>query len=158
MNYLIDHPIQIINFIQQIFTTTLINVFNGVFNFYNGKLGAHYQDHYVFITVCLQIFLAFVLLIYPEKSNLKLKTKIGTLLTLLIIYIGTCFIQLLTWAYVGQMGLGVTIRYFIPLFMLVPIISADFIDFKKYQLDKYVMVCIIGFLAALIISFATKYY
>lgn len=158
MNYLMNHPMQIAYFFKHIFTEDLIFISNGVFNFFNGKLGLHYRDNYVFITLCLQIFMAIVLLAYPKKDGLKSKTKIGALVVLLIVYIGTCFVQLLTWAYVGEMGLGICLRYFIPLFALVPLI----VPHREYcpadKFDHYTMVFIIGFMASLILAFATKYY
>ena len=159
MNFLIGHPIQIFKFLQQIFTTELVNLANGVFNFFHGRLGAHYTDHYTFITICLQLFLVAILFIYPRDVKFDLKTRIGALFVLLVVYIGTCFIQLLTWAYVGKMSLGISIRYFIPLLALIPIILN--INYKKdidRKFDDYSMVFIIGFLATLILAFATKYY
>ena len=77
---------------------------------------------------------------------------------LLIIYVGTCFIQLLTWADVGSVNLGISTRYFIPLFALLPIIVPFKIDKLDRFSDKYMMVIIIGFMATLILAFATKYY
>jgi len=158
LNYLIAHPVQISNFFIQIFTTDLGYIANGVFNFFNGTLGAHYTDNYVFITLILQMFLAAVLFLYPSKTNFETKTKIGALLVALVIYIGTCFIQLLTWAYVGQMGLGISVRYFIPLFALIPLIMPHWEYCSQDKFNDYAVMLIIGFMATLILSFATKYY
>lgn len=158
MNFLIQNPAQILNFIQQIFTTDLIFLCNGVFNFYNGTLGAHYQDHYTVITACLWAFLIFVLFLYPNDVKFDLKTRIGSLFVLLVVYIGTCFVQLLTWAYVGQMSLGISIRYFIPLLALIPIIMPHFNYTDTKRFDNYSFVLIVSFMAALILAFATKYY
>jgi len=50
-------------------------------------------------------------------------------------------------------------RYFIPLFALFPIIfnaNLNFLNTKKVK--NYSIVLIIGFMATLIIAFATKYY
>ena len=158
LNYLITNPNQILNFLAHIFTIDLGYVVNGVFNFFNGKLGLHYQDHYVFITVVLQFFLMAVLFFYPSDCNFNLKTKLGALFVLLVVYIGTCFIQLLTWSYVGQINLGVSIRYFIPLLALIPIIVPHKNYFSQKEFDNYAMIFIISFMAALILAFATKYY
>lgn len=158
LNYIIANPNQIINFFNQIFTNDLGFIINGVFNFFNGKLGSHYTDNYVFITTCLQIFLAITLLGYPEKDNFKLKTKIGAILVLLIVYVGTCFILLLTWAYVGKLNLGVCTRYFIPLFALIPIIVPHREYISKESFNNYAITFIIVFMATLILAFATKYY
>ncbi|MBQ9025681.1 MAG: DUF2142 domain-containing protein [Methanobrevibacter sp.] len=158
LNYLINNPIQIIEFFKQIFTSDLGYVVNGVFNFFNGKLGAHYQDNYVFITLCLQIFLAMILFAYPSDDEIEPKTKIGALIVLLIIYIGTCFIQLLTWSYVGEMRLGISVRYFIPLFALIPLIVPHWDYYPQETFNKYVFVFIVAFMATLLLSFVTKYY
>lgn len=158
LNYLITNPNQILNFFAHIFAIDLGYVVNGVFNFFNGKLGAHYQDHYVFITVVLQFFLMAVLFFYPSDCNFNLKTKLGALFVFLVVYIGTCFIQLLTWSYVGQINLGVSIRYFIPLLALIPIIVPHKNYFSQKEFHNYTMMFIISFMAALILAFATKYY
>ena len=105
------------------------------------------------------LFLTLILIFYPEKNKFSLKTRIGSLLVLLIVYVGTCFIQLLTWASVGYTNLGINTRYFVPLFALFPIIF-NFKDFNwdKSKFNNYSMIFIIAFMAALILAFTTKYY
>ena len=161
LQFLMDHPFNILRFIRMIFTYTLGITLNGFFNFFGAYSANHYADHYTFITVLIWIFLSLTLLFYPSDSKFSMKSKIGTLVILLMIYMGTCFIQLLTWADVGGTNIGVSTRYFIPLFALLPIIIPFRIKrFDKYQgtFDKYAMICIIGFMATLILAFATKYY
>jgi hypothetical protein len=100
-------------------------------------------------------------LAYPKREKFDLKTRIGTLFIVLAIYVGTCLIQLLTWASVGKLNLGLSTRYFVPLFALFPIIGTFKIDrLEKYKddFDKYAMVFIIAFMAVMVLSFATKYY
>ena len=78
---------------------------------------------------------------------------------MLIVYVGTCFVQLLTWAGVGYTGLGINTRYFIPLIALIPVIvSISRFDFDKTKFDKYSIVLILAFMATLIMAFTTKYY
>ena len=99
------------------------------------------------------------LLAYPRNVEFELKTKLGSALIILGIYVGTCFIQLLTWASVGYFNLGISTRYFVPLFALLPVavwIKKNPIDEDKF--DRYVIVLMVAFMATLIISFATKYY
>ena len=98
---------------------------------------------------------------YPKNIRFRRKTKIGALLIILMIYIGTGFIQLLTWASVGFLNLGITTRYFVPLFALFPVM----ISIKSKRLakirdsyDGYAMVLTVAFMAVMILSFATKYY
>ena len=161
LNYLINHPFSILRFMRLIFTYTLGITVNGLFNFFGANSLNHYADHYMFITILIWIFLSLTLLLYPNKVKFNLKSRLGTLLILLIIYVGTCFIQLLTWADVGSTNIGVSTRYFIPLFALLPIIvpfKIKKLDKFKDSYDKYAIICIIGFMATLILAFATKYY
>ena len=161
MQYLISHPVSILYFLKQIFTFNLGAILKGFFNFFGANNPNHYSDNYKLITILIWIFLAATLLFYPKKTRFSRKARFGTLVVLLIIYVGTCFVQLLTWADVGQRALGVSTRYFLPLFALLPIIVSDRIrlpDRFKDSYDSYAMIFIIGFLATLVIAFATKYY
>ena len=160
-NYLISHPASILKFLRLIFTYTLGTAVNGLFNFFGANSAHHYSDHYTLITVFLWIFLSLTLLFYPNKVKFNTKARLGSLLILLIIFVGTCFIQLLTWADVGGTNIGVSARYFLPLFALLPIIvpfKISKLDEFKEVYDKYAMIFIIGFMATLILAFATKYY
>ena len=159
INYLIQHPYFAVKFLTQIFTTDLGNMLYGVFNFFNAASLYHYSDTYYLIVAMILIFLTCILVFYPEKSKFSLKTRIGTLLVMLIVYVGTCFIQLLTWASIGFTNLGINTRYFVPLFAFIPIIL-NFKDFnlEKSKFDNYAIVFIIAFMATLIMAFTTKYY
>ena len=159
INYLIHHPAFLKNFLTQIFTTDLGNMMYGVFNFFYAVSAYHYSDKYYLIVALILLFLIAILIFYPEKTKFSFKVRIGSLIVLLLVYVGTCFIQLLTWASVGFTNLGINTRYFVPLFALIPII----LNFKDSNLDKskfdnYSIVFIIAFMAALILAFATKYY
>ena len=132
-----------------------------MFNFFGGAQKIHYADSYHLVVATLLLFLAVILLAYPKKVRFKKRTRLGALLIVLIIYVGTCFIQLLTWASVGNLNLGLSTRYFIPLFGMFPIIGTFRIKkMEKYkdEMDKYAIVFIIAFMAVMILSFATKYY
>lgn len=161
LQYLMDNPLQILKFFIYIFTKTLFTVVNGVFNFFGANNPNHYGDHYTFITILLWIFLVATLFFYPNKVKFDRKARLGSLIVVLMVYVGTCFIQLLTWSDVGMIALGVSTRYFLPLFALLPIIVPFRIDrldkFKDY-FDDYAIIFIIGFMATLILAFATKYY
>lgn len=158
INFLINNPNMILTFVHQIFNSDLLFILNGFFNFFNGTPGVHYADTYYFITIILQLFLTFTLLTYPSNVKFNLKTRLGSFGIILLVYIGTCFIQLLTWANVGETSLGVSIRYFIPLLALFPVISPLKLDVDIEKFDNVTMVLIIGFMATLILAFATKYY
>ncbi|WP_407424327.1 DUF2142 domain-containing protein [Methanobrevibacter sp.] len=101
------------NFLFDIATVKIIPLINGVFNFYGwGPNGEHYNDNYLLITTLLQLFLFFVWFLYPRKVKFDLKAKLGALFIILVVYIGTCWIQLLTWSGVGKINLGMSTRYF----------------------------------------------
>ena len=121
------------------------------------------MDYLIFIMVLsvyiIMIIIIWVLLLYPENNKFTKKARLGSLLVLLIVYVGTCFVQLLTWAYVGKIFLGISIRYFIPLMAMLPVIfkiNYKYDDIQKF--NDYSIIFIIGFLATLILAFATKYY
>lgn len=161
LHYLMNHPMQILRFFKHIFTFDLGFTLNGLFNFFGANNPYHYSDHYTLITILLWIFLAVTLLFYPNKVKFDSKVKLGSLIVLLIVYVGICFIQLLTWSDVGLITLGVSARYFIPLFAFLPIIVSYKIgrlDKFKDSFDNYAIIFIIGFMATLILAFATKYY
>lgn len=158
LEYIMEHPMFILTFFRLIFTFTLGIVLSGFFNFFSAGSPNHYSDPYMFITVLIWIFLLVTLVFNQRKVDFTTKSRIGALTVLLIIYVGTCFIQLLTWADVGSVNLGISTRYFIPLFALLPIIVPFKIDKLDRFTDKYMMVIIIGFMATLILAFATKYY
>ena len=161
LQFLMNHPVNIAYFLKQIFTFNLGCVLNGFFNFFAANNPHHYSDNYIFITVLIWIFLAATLLFYPNRVSFDSRARWGALIIILIIYVGTCFIQLLTWADVGHRSLGVSTRYFIPLFALLPVIFShkiERLDRFRENCDSYAMVCIIGFMATLIVAFAVKYY
>ncbi|WP_197031851.1 DUF2142 domain-containing protein [Methanobrevibacter sp. YE315] len=157
--YMTNHPSLFMNFLAKIFNDELPNLVNGLFNFFTPGPYPQYRDQYNLITLALQIFLVLVLIANPKNAKFDLKTRAGAFAIFLLVYFGTCFVQLLSWSYVGKTNLGISIRYFIPIIALIPIICG--INRKcdtDFEFDKYAMVCIVGFLAAMVISFATKYY
>lgn len=161
IQYLKNNPNHTLDFFKIIFTRDLRHIANGVFSFFGARqVVDHYIDKYVLVTLSLLSFLAVTLLAYPQKLKFALKAKLGSFGLILLIYISTCFIQLLTWAFIGQFNLGLSIRYFIPLLALIPIVISlsKFNPIEKEVFDKYAIVLIVVFLATMIISFATKYY
>ena len=158
-DHVVHHPKSIGKFLYNIFFLDLPNILMGVFSFFGALQFHHYDDKYYFVTYAILIYLAVTLLAYPRNVEFELKTKLGSALIILGIYVGTCFIQLLTWASVGYFNLGISTRYFVPLFALLPVavwIKKNPIDEDKF--DRYVIVLMVAFMATLIISFATKYY
>ena len=161
IEYLKNNPKHALDFLKIIFTRDLRHLANGVFSFFGARqVVDHYIDKYLIITFSLLSFLAVTLLAYPQKLKFELKTRLGSFGLILLIYVSTCFIQLLTWAFIGQFNLGLSLRYFIPLLALIPIVIPlnKFNPIEKEVFDKYAIVLIVVFLATMIISFATKYY
>ena len=106
----------------------------------------------------LWIFLIITLWFYPRRPDFDFRARWGSLSIMLIVYVGICFVQLLTWADVGAVNIGVSARYFLPLFALFPIIIPYKFDQLEWFADKHAIVLIVGFMATLILAFATKYY
>ena len=161
LNFLVNYPISILEFFKQIFTQDLVYLLQGGFKFFSAAHhpDGHYLDQYPFISLMLELFLTFVLLTYPTNKKFDSKTKIGAIFVILVIYVGTSFILLLTWAHVGEMGLGMTIRYYIPLLALIPLIfNFNIVSKNNVKFDNYSIVFIICFMSTLILAFATKYY
>ena len=155
----VHHPSRTGKFLYNIFVLDLPHMLIGVFSFFGALQFHHYVDKYYFVTSLILLYLAVTLFAYPRNVEFELKTKIGAALIILGIYVGTCFIQLLTWASVGYYNLGISTRYFVPLFALLPIVVWIKINpIDKYKFDKYVIVLMVAFMATMIISFATKYY
>ena len=150
-----------IDFFKTIFLRDVKHLANGVFSFFGARqVIDHYTDHYLLVTFPLLGYLATVLLFYPQKIKFELKTRLVTACLIVIIFVATCFIQLLTWAFIGQFNLGLSLRYFIPLFALIPIVFGGIkcIPIERKVFDKYAVVLMISFLAAMIVSFSFKYY
>ena len=161
LHYIADHPVFTLKFISQLFTYNFSHIVYGAFNFFGAAQKVHYCDSYHLVVASILAFGGVTLLAYPKNIRFRRKTKIGALLIILMIYIGTGFIQLLTWASVGFLNLGITTRYFVPLFALFPVM----ISIKSKRLakirdsyDGYAMVLTVAFMAVMILSFATKYY
>lgn len=156
LQYLTQNPTDIFKFLKHTITDGLTIILNETFNFDYKNLASF--SKYSFITLSLNLFLAFILFAYPQKEKFKMQTKIGALIVFLIIYIGTFFIQLLTWAKIGEMDVNVHIRYFIPLLTLIPIAIQLNCPTENNKFDNYVMILIIGFMATLILGIAITFY
>ena len=157
MNYLINNPPEILTFLIHTVTSGLSYILSELFNF-----DYWYPEsfaRYSLITILLQIYLAISLFAYPNDFRFDIKAKVGSLLVFVIIYFGTFFIQLLTWANVGDMLVGVHMRYFIPLLALIPIIvQIKNNPFERKTFDKFAIVFMVGFIATLLMAVVTRFY
>lgn len=149
MQYILNHKrialVNILNILQNLNNDLIFNVLDLAFNKFNS----------IYL-----LFLGAVGLLYPhEKINIK--TRIGALIILLLIYIGTYITFLLNWTPVGTLNPigGVQARYFLPLFVLIPFIFGfNYMDSDKKEINNYIILLTIGFLALMIISLVIKYY
>ena len=154
---LMNSPIHVLEFLKQIFTQNLYDILLGFFKIYKG-FDQYFVDKYFIISLLFSIFLSFTLISYPKKVKFENKTKIGAFLIMLLIYVATCFIQLLTWSAVGKMNLGIASRYFVPLCALIPIISGYSINIEERTLGNYTIVFMMIFLSITIFGLVTSDY
>ena len=160
LNYFFSNSTFRFDFFKTIFSRDAKHLANGVFSFFGARqVEDHYTDHYLAVTLPLLAYLATILFAYPQKIKFEFKARFGAICLIILIFVGTCIIQLLTWAFIGQFNLGLSLRYFIPLFALFPIaLWIKCLPVERKTFDRYAMMLMISFLAAMILSFATKYY
>lgn len=136
----------------------MLKMFNLSYNFYfvdytRGKL----------LSVLYYLFFGFVCLFYPLYIKIRNIDRLKLLLITITIIVGTYFIQLLTWAGVGNFEKGVVwgvhLRYFIPLFTLMPLIlNINSKNIKKDNLDNYLFIALLGFMAAIPLYITALFY
>lgn len=107
------------------------------------------------------IFFAYISFFYPFYEKISKKAKILSLITILTIFFGTYIIQFLTWASVGTTDLvncGVSTRYFIPFFGLIPFMFNRNMNFKIKNIDMLIITLVISFLGGIIVYIASLAY
>jgi len=113
-----------------------------------------------FINIIYPLFIGALILLYPIKDKLPIRMRIGVLIVAAMVIVGTFLIQLLTWTSVGEIFSiqGVQFRYFIPLFILFPLIL-NFSDNQdaSEKIDKMVFVLTLVFAASLVLSLIRFY-
>ena len=159
INYLLNHPGHSLNVFSRFLNEELVTLTGQYFNFFNSKVLPHYSDRYYLINTAFQVFLTVVLIAYPNNVKFDLKARFGAGFIILLVYFGTCIVQLLSFAKVGGHGLGISLRYYIPLLALIPIVfQINYGNAENRQFDKYALMISIAFMASMILSFAIKYY
>ncbi len=158
INYILLHPYDFIIEFLHLFNS-IPYIFGGFFTFYSYTIEGGQYVASAFISFLLTLFVAFIS-IYPDNTKINLKSRIGTLIVFIIIYVGTFIVQLLSWSPVGQLTLqGALPRYFLVLFALLPFIFSNYIaNYKNQELDRYTFVLVLFFISSMLISFAVKYY
>ena len=113
-----------------------------------------------FISAIYPMFVGAIWFLYPLVERFDLKERIGALIVLVIIYLGTCLSQMISWAPVGDLyHIVVHTRYFIPLFVLVPFIfGINHVKERNVEIDSYIICLTCVFMASFIIQIAIRYY
>lgn len=153
INYLIENPDKITNLILQL-PSTVFTVIEGYFSF--GNLPPYGSKT---LSWLYGIFFIGLSLFYPNNLKISKKTRIGSLVIFLIIYLGIIIIQYLTWCSVGLPYItGIFGRYFIPLLSLIPIFLA--LNYRKHykNIDIFILTIILSFIASSILLTVIHYY
>lgn len=155
IQYILSSPVHfLINFIRSLFDNMRlyldqINIFGWLSYSINPT-----------VTIIYQVFLFITLFMYSEKNTLKAKTRLGSALVLLGIYVATNLILYLTWTSVGSNTIvGVQGRYFCSALALIPLISCNEFSIenteeKDFKLQFLALVFIVIF----IITIMNRYY
>lgn len=108
------------------------------------------------------VFFLIFSLFYPIKEKFTNKSKIISFIVCFGIFVGTYFIQFLTWAPLGTTNLGdcgISTRYFVPFFSLIPLmLNINKNNINIENLDKSVITCVIIFLGGLVVYVASLAY
>lgn len=106
------------------------------------------------------LFLGAVSFLYPtERFNIK--TRMGTLVVGIIIYMGTYLVLLFTWTPIGQLDpiIGVQQRYFFPILSLIPFIFGfNHMKGDKSELDMNIIMITIIFISFMLMLTVTQIY
>lgn len=114
------------------------------------KLYTNYNNFPLF-NIIYTLFFTLFCIFYQLEDEIKKNTRIITAFSLFIIIFGTYLAQYLTWAPVGAKDLiecGVVPRYFLPIFVLIPLI----INYKNSKIKNseiLVITCSLIFLCAI---------
>lgn len=119
------------------------------------------NDSFPLFNYFYSIFALFFILFYSVKEKITSKSKIILLLTLLILFFGTYFVQYLTWSPVGAMSLdssGVVPRYFLPACVLLPLIFSINKNRKIKNLHAITFTIIVSSLSSVAMFFVSMFY
>lgn len=160
MQYLLDNPEQLFVSITNTIPNSFSQLFNGdfIFRFQNQVIGSYVPSE--FLATIIPFYIGAIWLFYPNDVKINRRSRIGSLIISIIIYVAICFIILLTWMPVGNIYIsGVNTRYFLPLFALMPFIfNLNYTTDKNEEIDYYIIVFCIMFMASLIIGIVANFY
>lgn len=158
LNFFLSNPYNPLLFISK--TLESISIMSGTFLMRPPVETGGYTSASNLITMILLMVMGYVYLAYPIKEKIVLKSKIISLLSVGIYYIGTCFVQFLTWSPQGELVVsGISPRYFMSFLIFIPFIfGINFIKEKNIEFDYYIITLIVSFLALMVMSFIFGYY
>lgn len=112
------------------------------------------------VTIIYQVFLFITLFMYSEKNTLKAKTRLGSALILLGIYVATNLILYLSWTSVGSNTIvGVQGRYFCSALALIPLMSSNEFSIKNTEKKDFKLQFLaLVFIVIFIITIMNRYY
>lgn len=134
----------------------LEHIFSGLFYF--GMADWAYESK--LMTILGLLFMGAVIFLYPNKVELSTRTRVGALITALIIFFGTFTIQLLNWSPVGIVySVDIQPRYFIPLLALLPLIfGLNNNSAEDEKIDKMIVLTSVVLLSSFAILTVCRFY
>ena len=158
MDFFLSSPYNPLLFISK--TLESIYIMGSPFLMYPPKVTGGYTSASDFITMVLLMAMGCVYLAYPINEKIVVKSKIISLLSVGIFYIGTCFVQFLTWSPQGELVVsGISPRYFMPLLVLIPFIfGINIIKEKNIEFDYYIITLTVSIMALMVMSFIFGFY
>ena len=168
-DYFIEHNVSMsgqINYLSGHLANTLVtyaNAFNYVGQtfaglFYFGMAEFSYESK--LLTVLGLLFMGAVIFLYPIKIEISNRSRIGALIVISIVFLGTFTIQLLTWSTVGKLyGVDVQPRYFIPLLALLPFIFGfNNNSAEDEKIDKMIILMSVVLLSSFTLLTVCRFY
>lgn len=151
IQYILSNP-------ENVFVTFLLlplELFNHI-----GHLSTFYIPYpsSMAFNIAYTIFFILIMFLYPVYEKFSAKSRIITLIVILLLIVGTYFIQFLTWSPVGSSSLstaGVMPRYFIPIMVLLPFIFSFNKNQKIKNLNLIIVTAVISFLTVAIFFIST---
>ena len=142
---------------------TYANVFNYAYFMFEGMFSFGMAD-WVYesklLTLIGLLFMGSIIFLYPNKIKLSTKSRICVLIVILIIFLGTFTIQLLTWTSVGLLyDVSIQARYFIPLFGLLPFVfGLNNSSVEDEKINKIMIVMTVVLLSTFVILTVCRFY
>ena len=153
LNYLHTHPKELLTSLLSIIKYFNFDLFS--FNTGWGNISS------TLISSLYIIFFGSLILFYPINHKFSNKIKFGMLLICIMIFLGSCIAELFTYTSVGLINniTGIQQRYFLPFFLLLPLIFNLNLHIKeKSKINQFYTIGVLLFLSLEIMSILFFYY